>query len=131
MYPTTDQGGSSQIGGTNSSLHWKDAGESLPVGAYQTKYGDGWGQTVSDKLGKGSKALCCVTSLMKHTIQEGNRIFKGAEFENNWIMHHDTLSSWWSVGAEEFMMGDDFKDRQIRIGSYQVTRGYSGVYVLR
>ena len=114
--------------GTNSSLHWKDAGEGLPGGAYQAKYGDGWRQAVSDKLGKGrSKALCYVTRLMKHAIQEGNRIFKGTEFENNWVMYHDALSSWWSVGAQEFMRGEDFEDRQIRgLGHTNQDNRYGG-----
>ena len=84
--------------GTQSSQHWKDAGKDLPGGAYQAKYGDRWREEVSAKLGKGSNALCCVTKLMAHTVSEGNRIFKGTEFEDNWVIYHDALSSWWSAG---------------------------------
>ena len=70
---------------------------------------------MSDKLGKGrSKALCYVTRLIKYVMQEGNGIFKGTKCENKWVMYHDVLTSWWSVGAQEFMRGEDFEDRQIR-----------------
>ncbi len=92
--------------GTGSSVHWKDVGEGLDGGAYQAKYGDRWRQEVSDKLGKGSNALCDVTRLMKHAIQEGNRIFRNTPFKDNWVIYHDALSSWWSVGAQEFMRGE-------------------------
>ena len=95
--------------GTNSSVHWKDAGEGLEGGPYQAKFGDDWKQAVEDKIGRGPNAVCCVTKLMDHAVAEGRRLFPG----DFWI-YHDALSSWWSAGAQEHMRSIGFEDKQIR-----------------
>ena len=101
--------------GTQSSVHWKDAGEGLVGGPYQAKFGRRWRQEVEDKIGKGPNAVICVTKLMDHAIAEGNRMWPpGSAFHNTWVIYHDALSSWWSVAAQEHMRTRGFADRQIR-----------------
>ena len=51
---------------------------------------------------------------MDHAIAEGNRAFVNTPFADTWVIYHDTLSSWWSVGAQEHMCAKVFADRQIR-----------------
>ena len=64
---------------------------------------------------------------MAHAVSEGNRIFKDTEFEDNWVMYHDALSSWWSAGAQEFIRGLGFEDRQIRgLGHTNQDNRYGG-----
>ena len=72
--------------------------------------------------------LCMrVTKLMAHAISEGNRIFQNTDFEDDWVMYHDALSSWWSAGAQELMRGEDFGDRQIRgLGHTNQDNRYGG-----
>ena len=113
--------------GTQSSVHWKDAGEGLEGGPYEAKFGDGWSEAVKEKIGKGQNAVCCVTKLMDHAIEEGNRVFRGTDFEDSWLIYHDALSSWWSAAAQEYMTERGFADRQIRgLGHTNVGTRYEG-----
>lgn len=101
--------------GTSSSKYWKQRGLGLTGGAYQAKYGARrWKGKVVEHLGKGSDAVCCVTALMDHCIKEGRRLFRGTPYYNNFIIYHDALSAWWSVGAQDHMRTRRFEHRQIR-----------------
>ena len=100
--------------GTTRSKYWKDVGEGLPGGPYEARYGDTWRQEVVERLGKGGDAVCNVCDLMDHTIAQGNLMFADTPFADSWVIYHDALSSWWSVGAQEYMETKGFKHRQIK-----------------
>eukprot|EP00966_Prymnesium_polylepis_P158986 3674688-Prymnesium_polylepis.2 len=51
---------------------------------------------------------------MQHTIDEGNRLFKGTPDEKTWMINCDRLSSWWEVEAQDYLEKRGFKDRQVR-----------------
>ena len=113
--------------GTPSSVHWKDAGEGLLGGPYEAKFGDGWRQAVEEKIDKGQNAVCCVTKLMDHAIDQGNRAFAGTPFAQTWVLYHDALSSWWSKAAQEYMVSKGFGSRQIRgLGHTNADTRYEG-----
>ena len=113
--------------GTSRSAHWKDAGRGLPGGPYQAKYGDNWSDEVKKKIGSGQDAVCNVTDLMDHAIAEGNRLFKHTPYEEDWVIYHDALSSWWSKGGQAHMETKGFADRQIRgLGHTNVGTRYEG-----
>ena len=100
--------------GTSCSKYWKRRGADLPGGAYQAKYGRNWKVKVKEQLGKGSNAVCSVADLMDHAISEGNRLFKHTPYERTWVMYHDALSAWWSVGGQDHMRIRRFLKRQVR-----------------
>ena len=76
--------------------------------------GDGWREAVLEKVGSGDHALICVTELMQHTIDEGNRLFRGTPHENTWVISCDRLSAWWEKEAQDYLTERGFFDRQVR-----------------
>ena len=54
----------------------------------------------------------CITEVMDHIIEEGNRIFKGSTHADDWCIYHDRLSSWWSVEAQLYLHEKGFGHRQ-------------------
>ena len=99
--------------GTSRSVYWKDAGEGLPGGPYEARYGPRWREEVVERVGKGSNAVCNVTDLMDHVIEQGNMLFADTPFHDCWMVYHDALSAWWSVGAQDYIESKNFKHRQI------------------
>ena len=55
-----------------------------------------------------------MVDLTTHSISEGNRLFRGTDYERNWVIYHDVLSTWWSKEAQEYMASRGFAKRQIR-----------------
>ena len=53
-------------------------------------------------MAKGGGALVCVTVLMDHVIQEGNRLFAGTPFADTDVLQHDALSAWFESGAQKY-----------------------------
>ena len=54
----------------------------------------------------------CITEVMDHIIEEGNRVFKGSTHADDWCIYHDRLSSWWSVEAQLYLHEKGFGYRQ-------------------
>ena len=100
--------------GTTRSIHWKDKGEGLDGGPYEARYGDTWRQEVADRLGRGSDAVCDVTKIMDHIIEQGNILFADTPYRDTWYIYHDALSSWWSKGAQAYIETKGFRHRQIK-----------------
>ena len=102
--------------GTTRSAHWKDAGDGLAGGPYEAKFGRDWKMHVRSKIESGPNAVCNVTDLMDHAIEEGNRLFANTPFKDTWVMYHDALSQWWSKEAQEHFRVNHagFHNRQIR-----------------
>ena len=69
---------------------WPSRGEGLEGGPYQAKFGDRWEEEMKQKLCRNGHI--CVTDLMKHVIREGNIMFQGTPFEDNWytFMHQSS-----------------------------------------
>ena len=63
-----------------------------------------------NKLPKSVKVVC-ITEIMDHVVAEGNRLFKGTEFENTWKIYHDALPQWWEAGAQEHLARLGFNNR--------------------
>ena len=80
------------------------------------KYGssEGWQDDVMVKVGKGEHGLMCVTTLMQHAIDEGNRLFVDTPFKDSWVLMHDHLSAWWEKEAQDYLRERGFFDRQVR-----------------
>ena len=78
-----------------------------------TGSGEGWYDAVLEQLGKGSHPLICVTELMQHTIDEGNRLFKDTKFADSWMINSDRLSSWWEVEAQNYLRERGFFYRHV------------------
>ena len=113
--------------GTSRSKYWKDLGEGLEGGPYQARFGSNWRQEVENAIGKGPNAVICVTKLMQHAIDEGNRVFADTPYRYTWVIYHDALSSWWSKEAQVYMTVRGFADRQIRgLGHTNVGTRYEG-----
>ena len=51
------------------------------------------------KLGRGSNAAVSVTGMIDHIVEEGDKLYKGTEFEGKWILWHDALSQLWCPAA--------------------------------
>ena len=60
------------------------------------------------------KKYMCVTDLMDHVIEQGNKMFKGSTHEKDWVIYHDALSQWWEKEAQEHMADKGFADRQVK-----------------
>ena len=69
--------------GTSSSQYWKDLGEDLDGGPYQARYGANWRQEVEKAIGKGGNAVICVTKLIQHAIDEGDRMFARTPYRHS------------------------------------------------
>ena len=41
---------------------------------------------IKEKLGRGKKAVVCVTELMDHAVKEGNRMFRDTPFADCWYV---------------------------------------------
>ena len=67
-------------------------------------------------------ALMCVTDLMQHAIDEGNRLFADTPYKDSWFIFHDHLSAWWEKEAQDYLrqrgvteqFPGGFFDRQVR-----------------
>ena len=79
-----------------------------------TGSGDGWRDAVMQKVESGDHALICVTKLMQHTIDQGNKLFADTPYADNWMINGDRLSSWWEAEAQDYLQARGFKDRQVR-----------------
>ena len=70
------------------------------------------------KLGRGGGALHNVTDLMEHSIRESEKATVSSSthlpFARTWVIYHDSLSSWWSKGAQDYMRRRRFDGRQVR-----------------
>ena len=66
---------------TGVSGVWKNAGENLAGRAYQARWPDTWEEKLKAKV---NKKYCCVTALMQHAIDEGNRVFADTPYYNSW-----------------------------------------------
>ena len=83
---------------------------------YIEKYGsgDGWREAVLKKVGSGDHALICVTNLMQHTIDQGNKLFHGTQYADTWLINSDRLATWWEKEAQDYLRERGFFDRQVR-----------------
>ena len=96
-------------------------------GPYEARFGSNWRQEVENTIGKGPNAVICVTKLMQHAIDEGNRMFADTPYRYTWVIYHDVLSAWWSKEAQVYMTVRGFADRQIRgLGHTNVGTRYEG-----
>jgi hypothetical protein len=86
----------------------------LEGGRYEARYGDVWLDHVKIALAKGDHGLICVTELMQHAIDEGDRLFEDTEYADTWWLFHDHLSAWWEKEAQEYLAERGFRDRQLR-----------------
>ena len=64
------------------SQPWPSRGQGLEGGPYEAKFGVRWKEEIKQKLRR--TGHICVTDLMKHVIREGNIMFQGTPFEDNW-----------------------------------------------
>ena len=51
---------------------------------------------------------------MQHTINEGNRLFKGTKFQDTWMINSDRLSAWWENEAQDYLRERNMHHRQVR-----------------
>ena len=86
----------------------------LEGGRFEARFGDGWKEEVLERIGRGERPYMCVTELMQHTIDEGNRLFKDTKFANTWMINADRLSAWWEVEAQDYLRERGMFDRQVR-----------------
>jgi hypothetical protein len=86
----------------------------LEGGRYEALYGDGWYDQVKTTLGKGDHGLICVTDLMDHAIEQGDKLFAGTAYHDSWWLFHDALSAWWEKEAQEYLEERGFRDLQLR-----------------
>ena len=92
-----------------------------PVTAQPLKY---WEIMLFRDVAKPSNAnVRCVTELMQHAVNEGNRRFADTIHADDWVLGHDALSQWWEKldsakpelgAAQEFLRLLGFADRQLR-----------------
>jgi len=61
-----------------------------------------------------ARKFTCVTALMDHAIEQGNKMFAGAAHEDDWVIYHDCLTAWWCPDAQRHMTAKGFANRQIR-----------------
>ena len=78
---------------------------------YKERWPDKWEQQLAKTM---AKNWCDATELMDHVISESKKMFKGTKHENDFLIYHDALASWWEKGSQEEMEKKGFKDRQIR-----------------
>jgi len=53
-----------------------------------------------------------VRRLIKHVIEEGNRMFRDTQFTHCWLIYHDYLKSWWELGCQQYMLELRFDPRR-------------------
>lgn len=67
------------------------------------------------QVGSGDHALICVTELIQHTIDEGNRLFADTPFLDDQLkINSDRLAAWWEAEAQQYLEERGYKDRQVR-----------------
>ena len=71
-----------------------------------------WKWQVRSVLGRGNSPVVCVTDMMDHIISEGDKFYKGTEFENTWIIGHDHLSQWWSKESLAYLHSRGFDEQR-------------------
>ena len=78
---------------------------------YRNKYGPTWEEELRKTMR--SRKVVWVNDEIIHLVAEGNRIYKGTDQANSWVVYHDALSQWWDPMAQELMERLGMKDRQI------------------
>ena len=68
---------------TGKSGVWKDAGKDLEGRAYQARWPVTWREKLKEKV---DKTYCCVTELIQHAIDEGNRLFADTPYKDTWYV---------------------------------------------
>jgi hypothetical protein len=85
---------------------WGKVGE-----GYEVRYKENWRKEVEKKV---RKSLCSIFDIIDHMIDEGTRIYKGTNREDDWIMFHDGLTCYWTPESQEYIRSKGFYDRQFR-----------------
>ena len=69
---------------TGISGVWKNAGKDLEGRTYQARWPVTWKEKLKEKV---DKTYCCVTELMQHAIDEGNRLFADTPYKDTWYTY--------------------------------------------
>lgn len=111
------------VGGVwkNVKRDWKTL--RLPGRRYEKLYGSEpvewyertiprWQYEVIEVLKHKANPVVCVTEMMEHQVQQGNRMYAGTEFADSWVMLQDGLAQWWEPQSMQFFhdvckMGED------------------------
>ena len=56
------------------------------------------------KLGRGSNAAVSVTDMIDHIVEEGDKLYKGTEFEGKWILYASCRSSTFFPGRRKLKL---------------------------
>jgi hypothetical protein len=78
---------------------------------YEERYKENWRIEVEAKV---RETLCNIYYFIDHTIAEGNRIYKGTDREDDWIMFHDGLTCYWTPESQDYIKSKGFYDSQFR-----------------
>lgn len=60
------------------------------------------------------RSLCPITDIMRHFVDEGNRLYAGTARANDWRIFHDSLDQWVEPDAQAFMASMGMGARQIK-----------------
>lgn len=61
-----------------------------------------------------NKEYCVITDIMKHVINESNKMFEGTSEYETFVIFHDGLKAWWEKEAQAYLATLGFEHRQLR-----------------
>lgn len=79
---------------------WGKLGE-----GYEERYKENWQVEVEKKV---RVSLCSIFDIIDHIIDEGNRISKGTDREDDWIMFHDGFTCYWTPESQDYIRSKGF-----------------------
>ena len=69
---------------------------------YKERYGERWEEEIAKVLSS-SEHVINVTEIMKHVVEESNKVYAGTTAHNQFFIFHDGLSQWWEPGAQAYL----------------------------
>ena len=93
---------------------------------YLAIHGDQWMKKIKEKLGRGSNAVVCVSDMLDHIKEQGDKLYAGTDFDGKWLLWHDALSQMWCPDGWKYIESIGLADRVVRCHSKKGGLYYAG-----
>ena len=97
-----------------------------PGYGYKERWPEDWSARLDEKI-QGPGNTIPVTLMMTHVYEETKKAFAGTTHEDDWMVYHDALSSWWGKQDQQHAVRIGLAERQIRaLGPTNAGTRYEG-----